>query len=119
VGRNDPCPCGSGKKYKKCCALQPPDKPAEGFRFEPGSYGGEGGFFPSLRCIKEAGGSSSLHFVLVNPLSVHEDADDASEKARGDLEGAFSAGAGDPHRVASHLADAGYCMIDDPHVAVG
>ena len=20
-GRNDPCPCGSGKKYKKCCAL--------------------------------------------------------------------------------------------------
>ena len=21
-GRNDPCPCGSGKKYKKCCALK-------------------------------------------------------------------------------------------------
>ena len=20
VGRNDPCPCGSGKKFKKCCA---------------------------------------------------------------------------------------------------
>ncbi|MCL2235567.1 MAG: SEC-C metal-binding domain-containing protein [Defluviitaleaceae bacterium] len=20
TGRNDPCPCGSGKKYKKCCA---------------------------------------------------------------------------------------------------
>ncbi|RYU48222.1 hypothetical protein ERW52_16065 [Aliivibrio finisterrensis] len=20
VGRNNPCPCGSGKKYKKCCA---------------------------------------------------------------------------------------------------
>lgn len=19
VGRNDPCPCGSGKKYKACC----------------------------------------------------------------------------------------------------
>jgi hypothetical protein len=19
VGRNDPCPCGSGKKYKSCC----------------------------------------------------------------------------------------------------
>ncbi len=19
VGRNDPCPCNSGKKYKKCC----------------------------------------------------------------------------------------------------
>ena len=22
VGRNDPCPCGSGKKYKKCCGRQ-------------------------------------------------------------------------------------------------
>jgi len=21
ASRNDPCPCGSGKKYKKCCAL--------------------------------------------------------------------------------------------------
>ncbi|WP_397328800.1 SEC-C metal-binding domain-containing protein [Paenibacillus arenilitoris] len=19
MGRNEPCPCGSGKKYKKCC----------------------------------------------------------------------------------------------------
>lgn len=25
VGRNDPCPCGSGKKYKRCCMVQ--DKP--------------------------------------------------------------------------------------------
>lgn len=23
VGRNDPCPCGSGKKYKKCCMDKP------------------------------------------------------------------------------------------------
>jgi preprotein translocase subunit SecA len=22
VGRNDPCPCGSGKKYKRCCLLK-------------------------------------------------------------------------------------------------
>ncbi|GEM_PF-4021052 len=22
IGRNDPCACGSGKKYKKCCALK-------------------------------------------------------------------------------------------------
>jgi methionyl aminopeptidase len=35
IGRNDPCPCGSGKKFKKCCASQGdrfarrlhPDKP--------------------------------------------------------------------------------------------
>jgi tetratricopeptide (TPR) repeat protein len=35
VGRNDPCPCGSGKKYKKCCLerekpLELP-KPSSGF----------------------------------------------------------------------------------------
>ncbi len=30
-GRNDPCPCGSGKKYKKCCGLNG-DAPS----FEPG-----------------------------------------------------------------------------------
>ncbi len=24
VGRNDPCPCGSGKKYKKCCGAAAP-----------------------------------------------------------------------------------------------
>ena len=22
IGRNDPCPCGSGKKYKKCCLVE-------------------------------------------------------------------------------------------------
>jgi uncharacterized protein YecA (UPF0149 family) len=29
IGRNDPCPCGSGKKYKHCCLktaeIVPPD----------------------------------------------------------------------------------------------
>lgn len=24
VGRNEPCPCGSGKKFKKCCLDLPP-----------------------------------------------------------------------------------------------
>lgn len=24
VGRNDPCPCGSGKKYKKCHGAREP-----------------------------------------------------------------------------------------------
>jgi len=32
-GRNDPCPCGSGKKYKKCCA-QSPD--SQRTTYEPG-----------------------------------------------------------------------------------
>lgn len=28
IGRNDPCPCGSGKKYKKCC-MNKPQSPAD------------------------------------------------------------------------------------------
>ncbi len=27
IGRNDPCPCGSGKKYKKCCLLTEQSRP--------------------------------------------------------------------------------------------
>lgn len=26
VGRNDPCPCGSGKKYKSCCLMKQEQK---------------------------------------------------------------------------------------------
>ncbi len=26
IGRNDPCPCGSGKKYKQCCIVFPAGK---------------------------------------------------------------------------------------------
>jgi hypothetical protein len=33
IGRNDPCPCGSGKKYKKCCFLtEHPDPVPEHIR---------------------------------------------------------------------------------------
>ena len=32
VGRNDPCPCGSGKKYKKCCIGKPEITPFSGAR---------------------------------------------------------------------------------------
>ena len=27
IGRNDPCPCGSGKKHKKCCGAKAPAAP--------------------------------------------------------------------------------------------
>lgn len=29
VSRNDPCPCGSGKKYKKCCLAKSPEEQRE------------------------------------------------------------------------------------------
>ena len=28
AGRNDPCPCGSGRKYKHCCGAVASDPPA-------------------------------------------------------------------------------------------
>nr|WP_226382956.1 SEC-C metal-binding domain-containing protein [Burkholderia mayonis] len=24
IGRNEPCPCGSGRKYKHCCLISSP-----------------------------------------------------------------------------------------------
>jgi len=37
VGRNDPCPCGSGKKYKRCCLGKPAPAQAELTTSAPGS----------------------------------------------------------------------------------
>jgi hypothetical protein len=54
-GRNDPCPCGSGKKYKKCClaeneaAEREQHAKAEAARAERA-----GARPPSLREIREA-----------------------------------------------------------------
>lgn len=31
ANRNDPCPCGSGKKYKKCCLTKDEEKRQETF----------------------------------------------------------------------------------------
>lgn len=43
AGRNDPCPCGSGSKFKKCCADTPARdrerRRAENVRFELASKG--------------------------------------------------------------------------------
>jgi tetratricopeptide (TPR) repeat protein len=36
-GRNDPCPCGSGKKYKRCCGLEP--AAARSAMLDPGEIG--------------------------------------------------------------------------------
>jgi len=37
VGRNDPCPCGSGKKYKKCCLPKEEAKVQSSARAESGT----------------------------------------------------------------------------------
>lgn len=35
IGRNDKCPCGSGKKYKRCCLIKKQIMEQEQFRREP------------------------------------------------------------------------------------
>ncbi len=39
IGRNEPCPCGSGKKYKKCCVVED-EKNTRGLRAEHPAGGG-------------------------------------------------------------------------------
>jgi Flp pilus assembly protein TadD len=39
ASRNDPCPCGSGKKFKKCCLnKEVPTQPAAGYAAQPASH---------------------------------------------------------------------------------
>ncbi len=39
IGRNEPCPCGSGKKYKKCCLLKDSAVDLEALRAERAEEG--------------------------------------------------------------------------------
>ena len=42
IGRNDPCVCGSGKKYKKCCLAREEGVELEHVHSEACSHGHEG-----------------------------------------------------------------------------
>jgi hypothetical protein len=119
--RNDPCPCGSGKKYKKCCLLvaateAPIPIPGSRFRFEPGSYGGPGrGFMPSALCYQRASAEQWIeHFCLVNPTCHVTTEEEASAAAKEDLDGAFAVKAhgGSDKEVAEFLRSKGYVNVD-------
>jgi len=122
--RNDPCPCGSGKKYKKCCfekdsALERA-KPVESeFMFEPGSYGGAGHFMPSIVCKKLEKNQWKYHFVIAKIAEIVNDEDEAVELAIQDLEKAFKAKekTGSDITVAEVLVKAGYFNINDFRIA--
>ena len=89
IRRNDPCPCGSGRRFKKCCLLRPPgprERTTGRYRFEPGSYGGPGGYVPSLACFSEsAPGEKDYRFVLVNPSYVVGSEREAVARATADF----------------------------------
>jgi hypothetical protein len=57
VGRNDSCPCGSGKKYKKCCELKAQHKKINAQILSP-----------STQETQETAKVSSLFFEPPNPV---------------------------------------------------
>ena len=123
VGRNDPCPCGSGKKYKKCCISKAPenaeDTPKELYRFEPGSYGDIDRFMPSLACLKQIRKDAwKYHFVLVKPESVYTEEDDATNEAEKDFSEAYAVkeAGGTDADLAMSLKRKGYLNVDNYNV---
>ncbi len=121
IGRNDPCPCGSGKKYKKCCLISLQGKRNQQhispkFSFEPGSYGDVGNFTPSISCLKQAGPDVwDYHFVLVKPQVTFHEEGDASSAAEKDLELAFNhkKQVGSDYGIADYLKVEGYHSVSD------
>jgi len=121
IGRNDPCPCGSGKKYKKCCLISLQSKETQQhifpkFRFEPGSYGDVGSFAPSISCLKQTEPDVwDYHFVLVKPQVTFHEEGDASSAAEKDLELAFNhkKQVGSDYIVAEYLKAEGYLSVSD------
>ena len=123
VGRNDPCPCGSGKKYKKCCiskvAGNDDDNLKELYRFEAGSYGDIGSFVPSLACLKQIRKDEwKYHFVLVKPESVYAEEDAATNEAEKDISEAYvvkEAGGTDAD-LAMSLKSKGYLNVGNYNI---
>ena len=122
IGRNDPCPCGSGKKFKKCCISlsdnvsteQSRAKPR--YRFEAGTYGDEGKFLPSIACIKMVGKEEAYHFMLVKPDKTYEEEDQALTEATKDIDQAFTmfkTSDMSEQQLAAELKDRGYVKVDD------
>ncbi len=137
VGRNEPCPCGSGRKFKVCCGLAPrthgadepgsrghgedgsADPSAGRFRFEAGAYGGPGGYFPSVACLKrDEQGEWGYHFVLVIPDAVRDDEDTATLESGDHLFEAFR-GQPVPEAIAVRLRNFGYVSVSGFRVIGG
>jgi SEC-C motif len=123
IGRNSPCPCGGGEKYKRCCEKKENEMKrrelASGrFRYEPGSYGGPTrGYMSSILCYKETGPDTwTEHFCLVKPDVVLEDEDSATPMAEEHLAVASQAqtdGGGNARDFALSLRHHGYKSISD------
>jgi hypothetical protein len=129
VGRNELCPCGSGKKYKRCCAKknatsEQASSASGRFRYEPGSYGSPvAGYMPSILCYESPEPDSWRdYFCLVNPDAVVQYNDEAATTiAQEHLATAYSlqAESGDVEAFARSLREAGYIRVSNFQRALG
>jgi SEC-C motif len=118
IGRNDPCPCGSGLKYKKCCRLKAfgsSTRVIGQVRFEPGSYGGRGSYMPSLAGLSDTPEGKEYRFVLVNRSVTFDSEDDALVRATSDFANVCEAenSASSFEVLCRRLAGLGYKLIED------
>ena len=118
IGRNDPCFCGSGKKYKKCCYNKGEEKIQQEhsprYRFEPGTYGDIGNYFPSIACFKEiTPGNWDYYYVLVNPKKIFDKESEAGSESENDLNSSFryKEQIGTDLAVGEYLKKVGYVNI--------
>ena len=123
VGRNEPCPCGSGKKFKKCCISKNDgfknNEFKASYRFESGSYGGVGVFIPSIACLKQIQIDEwTYHFVLVKPENTYPAEDMAGAQSEKDLEEAFKVkmNSDSDEVLAVELIKKGYKSVDNFNV---
>ncbi len=137
IGRNEPCPCGSGKKYKKCClgrerkapsrVLTPSRSPMPqsvergGFRMEPGSYSTDTRrHVPAIANFKRQGEDDwDYHLVLVNPEEVYPNQLHAQLVAARHLKKAWEekSGGGSDEDVALELSSMGYMSVTGFQIA--
>ena len=123
IGRNNPCPCGSGIKYKRCCEkkeaeLSQQELPRGRFRYEPGSYGSpQLGYMPSIICYKGTEAESwTKHFCLVKSDVNLTEEDSATAIAKEHLAAASRVqgeSGGDPREFALSLRHEGYKAVSD------
>ncbi len=71
IGRNDPCPCGSGKKYKKCCFLKNEAvelKNMEYSQFHNTRMSAKGKLVETAECRMNISDSDILNFLSDSPI---------------------------------------------------
>ena len=119
IRRNDPCPCGSGRKFKKCCLLKRPgpgNRRTGEFQFKPGIYGGPGGYVPSLTCFREtSSGGKDYRFVLANQSCVVDSENEAVKRATIDFNEACRVddASGSVETMGHQLAARAYVVVED------